>query len=100
MNQEELAPFLKPERRQWNRIMAEFAGENIIRVDRLRGGSRISPVVTTALWVRKAPNTNRPTEVIKRRCNPKAKSLNWAFGSKNYQAPRKKVCDIPQLRLI
>ena len=41
VNQVELAAHFKTDRRQWNRLMAEFASENIIRTEQLRGGSRI-----------------------------------------------------------
>ena len=101
VNQEELAAFFKTERRQWNRIMAEFTGENIIRVDRLRSGSRISLVAYDCIVGKKSAQYKQANEGDKAADTaPKAKKPKLGVMVENYYPEHHvKGCDIPPIEI-
>ena len=102
VNQQELAAFFKTERRQWNRIMAEFAGENIIRVDRLRGGSRITIVAYDCIVGKKSAQYKQSNGGDKKNADaaPKAKKPKLGVWVENYYPEHHvKGCDIPPIEI-
>ncbi len=101
-NQEELAIRFETDRRQWNRIMAEFTSENIIRIERLRGGSRISLVAYDCIVGKKSAQYKQANGGDKAADTaPKAKKQKLGVSVENYYPEHHvKGCDIPQLRLI
>ena len=101
VNQKELAAFFKTERRQWNRIMAEFAGENIIRVDRLRGGSRITIVAYDCIVGKKSAQYKQANGGEKAAdATPKAKKPKLGVWFENYYPEHHvKGCDIPVIEI-
>ena len=100
-NQEELAAFFKTDRRQWTRIMAEFTSENIIRVDRLRGGSRISIVAYDCIVSKKSAQYKQTNGGDKAADTaPKAKKPKLGVWVENYYPEHHvKGCDIPPLEI-
>ena len=102
VNQQELAAFFKTERRQWNRIMAEFTSENIIRVDRLRGGSRITIVAYDCIVGKKSAQYKQSNGGDKKNADaaPKAKKPKLGVWVENYYPEHHvKGCDIPPLEI-
>ena len=101
VNQEELVSFFKIERRQWNRIMAEFTGENIIRVDRLRSGSRISLVAYDCIVGKKSAQYKQANGGDKAADTaPKAKKPKLGVMVENYYPEHHvKGCDIPPIEI-
>ena len=102
VNQQKLAAFFKTERRQWNRIMAEFAGENIIRVDRLRGGSRISIVAYDCIVGKKSAQYKQTNggDKAAEEAAPKAKKAKLGVSVENYYPEHHvKGCYIPKLEI-
>ncbi len=102
VNQQELAAFFKTERRQWNRIMAEFTSENIIRVDRLRGGSRITIVAYDCIVGKKSAQYNQSNggDKAAEDAAPKAKKPKQGVWVENYYPEHHvKGCDIPPLEI-
>ena len=102
VNQQELAAFFKTERRQWNRIMAEFTSENIIRVDRLRGGSRITIVAYDCIVGKKSAQYKQSNGGDKKNADaaPKAKKPKLGVWVENYYPEHHvKGCDIPPIEI-
>ena len=102
VNQQELAAFFKTERRQWNRIMAEFTSENIIRVDRLRGGSRISIVAYDCIVGKKSAQYKQAngSDKAAEEAAPKAKKPKLGVMVENYYPEHHvKGCDIPVIEI-
>ena len=102
VNQEELAAFFKTERRQWNRIMAEFTSENIIRVDRLRGGSRISIVAYDCIVGKKSAQYKQANggDKAAEEAAPKTKKPKLGVMVENYYPEHHvKGCDIPPIEI-
>ena len=102
VNQKELAAFFKTERRQWNRIMAEFTSENIIRVDRLRGGSRISIVAYDCIVGKKSAQYKQTNggDKAAEEAAPKAKKAKLGVSVENYYFEHHvKGCYIPKLEI-
>ena len=102
VNQEELAAFFKTERRQWNRIMAEFTSENIIRVDRLRGGSRITIVAYDCIVGKKSAQYKQTNggDKAAEEATSKAKKPKLGVSVENYYPEHHvKGCDIPVIEI-
>ena len=102
VNQEELAAFFKTERRQWNRIMAEFTSEIIIRVERLRGGSRISLVAYDCIVGKKSAQYKQANggDKAAEEAAPKAKKPKLGVMVENYYPEHHvKGCDIPPIEI-
>ena len=102
VNQQELAAFFKTERRQWNRIMAEFTSENIIRVDRLRGGSRISIVAYDCIVGKKSAQYKQANggDKAAEDAAPKANKPKLGVWVENYYPEHHvKGCDIPPIEI-
>ena len=101
-NQEELAVRFETDRRQWNRIMAEFTSENIIRVERLRGGSRISLVAYDCIVGKKSAQYKQANGGYKAAedAAPKAKKPKLGVMVENYYPEHHvKGCDIPVIEI-
>jgi len=102
VNQEELAVRFETDRRQWTRIMAEFTSENIIRVDRLRGGSRITIVAYDCIVGKKSAQYKQTKggDKAAEDAAPKAKKPKLGVWVENYYPEHHvKGCDIPPLEI-
>ena len=102
VNQEELAAFFKTERRQWNRIMAEFTSENIIRTEQVRGGTRITLVAYDCIVGKKSAQYKQGNvgDKAAEDAAPKAKKPKLGVMVENYYPEHHvKGCDIPVIEI-
>ena len=102
VNQEELAAFFKTERRQWNRIMAEFTSENIIRTEQVRGGTRITLVAYDCIVGKKSAQYKQTNggDKAAEEAAPKAKKPKLGVMVENYYPEHHvKGCDIPPIEI-
>ena len=102
VNQEELAAFFNTERRQWNRIMAEFTSENIIRTEQVRGGTRITLVAYDCIVGKKSAQYKQANggDKAAEEAAPKAKKAKLGVSVENYYPEHHvKGCYIPKLEI-
>lgn len=101
VNQVELAARFKTDRRQWNRLMAEFASENIIRTEQLRGGSRIILVGYDAIVGKKSLQFRLANggDKVAAEAAPRAKASREGVSKEGIYYPEHNVkgCDIPKI---
>ena len=101
-NQEELAVRFETDRRQWNRIMAEFTSENIIRTEQVRGGTRITLVAYDCIVGKKSAQYKQGNvgDKAAEEAAPKAKKPKLGVMVENYYPEHHvKGCDIPPIEI-
>jgi hypothetical protein len=101
--QRELAEHFNLDRKQWNRIMGEFLSENILKIERVRGGSRIILVGYDAIVGKKSIQyrlANAGNKVAAEAA-PRAKASREAVSKEGIFYPEHNVkgCDIPKIEI-
>ena len=101
--QRELAEHFNLDRKQWNRIMGEFISENILKIERVRGGSRIILVGYDAIVGKKSIQYRLANvgNKVAAEAAPRAKASREAVSKEGIFYPEHNVkgCDIPKIEL-
>ena len=99
--QRELAEHFDLERKQWNRIMGEFLSENILKIERIRGGSRIILVGYDAIVGKKSLQFRLANggDKVAAEAAPRAKASREGVSKEGIYYPEHNVkgCDIPKI---
>ena len=100
-SQRELAEYFNLDRQQWTRIIAEFTSENILKIERVRGGSRFSIVGYDCIVGKKSAQYKQTNGGDKAADTaPKAKKPKLGVWVENYYPEHHvKGCDIPPLEI-
>ena len=102
--QRELAEHFNLDRKQWNRIMGEFISENILKIERVRGGSRIILVGYDAIVGKRSAQFRLANggDKVAAEVAPRAKKVAPQALSKEgiyYPEHNVKGCDIPKIEI-
>jgi len=101
-SQRELAEYFNLDRQQWTRIIAEFTSENILKIERVRGGSRFTIVAYDCIMGKKSAQYKQSNGGDKKNADaaPKAKKPKLGVWVENYYPEHHvKGCDIPPLEI-
>ena len=100
-SQRELAEYFNLDRQQWTRIIAEFTSENILKIERVRGGSRFSIVAYDCIVGKKSAQYKQANGGDKAAdAAPKAKKPKLGVSVENYYPEHHvKGCYIPPLEI-
>ena len=100
--QVELAEYFNLDRKQWNRIMTDFQSESILKIERVRGGTRITLVGYDCIVGKKSAQykqTNGGDKTVEEAA-PKAKKAKLGVSVENYYPEHHvKGCYIPKLEI-
>ena len=101
-SQRELAEYFNLDRQQWTRIIAEFTSENILKIERVRGGSRYSIVGYDCIVGKKSAQYKQTNggDKAAEEAAPKAKKPKLGVMVENYYPEHHvKGCDIPVIEI-
>ena len=101
-SQRELAEYFNLDRQQWTRIIAEFTSENILRIERVRGGSRFTIVAYDCIVGKKSAQYKQTNggDKAAEDAAPKAKKPKLGVWVENYYPEHHvKGCDIPPIEI-
>ena len=101
-SQRELAEYFNLDRQQWTRIIAEFTSENILKIERVRGGSRFSIVAYDCIVGKKSAQYKQANggDKAAEEAAPKAKKPKLGVMVENYYPEHHvKGCDIPVIEI-
>ena len=99
--QVELAEYFNLDRKQWNRIMTDFQSESILKIERVRGGSRFTIVAYDCIVGKKSAQYKQANGGDKAEdAAPKAKKPKLGVSVENYYPEHHvKGCYIPPLEI-
>jgi hypothetical protein len=100
--QVELAEYFNLDRKQWNRIMTDFQSESILKIERVRGGSRFSIVGYDCIVGKKSAQYKQTNggDKAAEEAAPKAKKAKLGVSVENYYPEHHvKGCYIPKLEI-
>ena len=100
--QVELAEYFNLDRKQWNRIMTDFQSESILKIERVRGGSRFSIVGYDCIVGKKSAQYKQTNggDNAAEEAAPKAKKAKLGVSVENYYPEHHvKGCYIPKLEI-
>ena len=101
-SQRELAEYFNLDRQQWTRIMTDFQSENILKIERVRGGSRFSIVGYDCIVGKKSAQYKQTNggDKAAEEAAPKAKKAKLGVSVENYYPEHHvKGCYIPKLEI-
>ncbi|MDT3368815.1 MAG: hypothetical protein LIR40_09245 [Bacteroidota bacterium] len=100
--QVELAEYFNLDRKQWNRIMTDFQSESILKIERVRGGSRFTIVAYDCIVGKKSAQYKQANggDKAAEEAAPKAKKAKLGVSVENYYPEHHvKGCYIPKLEI-
>ena len=100
--QRELAEYFNLDRKQWNRIMTDFQSESILKIERVRGGTRITLVGYDCIVGKKSAQYKQTNggDKAAEEAAPKAKKAKLGVSVENYYPEHHvKGCYIPKLEI-
>ncbi len=101
-SQGELAEYFNLDRQQWTRIMTDFQSESILKIERVRGGSRFSIVGYDCIVGKKSAQYKQANggDKAAEEAAPKAKKAKLGVSVENYYPEHHvKGCYIPKLEI-
>ena len=101
-SQKELAEYFNLDRNQWNRIMTDYQSESILKIERVRGGSRFSIVGYDCIVGKKSAQYKQANggDKAAEEAAPKAKKAKLGVSVENYYPEHHvKGCYIPKLEI-
>ncbi len=101
-SQRELAEYFNMDRKQWNRIMTDFQSESILKIERVRGGSRFTIVAYDCIVGKKSAQYKQTNggDKAAEEAAPKAKKQKLGVSVENYYPEHHvKGCYIPKLEI-
>ena len=101
-SQRELAEYFNLDRQQWTRIMTDFQSESILKIERVRGGSRFSIVGYDCIVGKKSAQYKQANggDKAAEEAAPKAKKPKLGVMVENYYPEHHvKGCEIPVIEI-